>query len=603
MPKRTATGGRRDNRKSRAVSEPAIIRQLIVTRFRGIKALTWNPSPGLNIILGGGDVGKTTVLEGIGLLLTASNAVALSESDYWQRETAQEFCIEAVMSLPPSSEISQQHSFAWPWEWNGKDAVLPAAAPDGAGDEAPEPANPVYRLRVRGTTNLEPVWEIVQPNDEASTLSTGVRRKIGAVRLGGDDRNDRDLRLVYGSALDRLLADSGLRSRISQQISEIDLNARLSDDGKKSMETLDAELRKAALPSGIKLGLTTSQGLSIGALIGLLATKEGVPLPLASWGAGTRRMAALEIASATEKESSVALIDEIERGLEPYRLRKLISTLEKGIGQSFVTTHSAVAITCAESGHLWYLDAAGNMGALPFDNIRHQQRRDPETFLARLPVIAEGSTEVGFFRFLLEKTFKSNPLDYGVRICDGQGNAAVLGLLETMAATGLKFAAFVDNEGDETARWQILKTKLGSLLFQWDSGCLEQNIIGEFPEGQLESLLSGDDGTLDGERLRTLADRAGSADKSLDAIRKKTADLRALIIAAATGSKTGAPVGGEKEWKAHERCWFKSEAGGRELAGKMAAAGVWPKFQPKLLPLLNAILRNAGLPELQQLDL
>jgi putative ATP-dependent endonuclease of OLD family len=72
------------------VSEPAIIRQLKITRFRGIKALTWNPAPGLNIILGGGDVGKTTVLEGIGLLLTASNAVALSESDYWQRETTQE---------------------------------------------------------------------------------------------------------------------------------------------------------------------------------------------------------------------------------------------------------------------------------------------------------------------------------------------------------------------------------------------------------------------------------------------------------------------------------------------------------------------------------
>lgn len=584
------------------MSEPAIIRQLKITRFRGIKALTWSPAPGLNIILGGGDVGKTTVLEGIGLLLTASNAVALSESDYWQRETTQEFCIEAVMSLPASSEISQQHSFAWPWEWNGKEAVLPAAA-EGGDEEPPAPANPVYRLRVRGTVNLEPVWEVVQPNDEAASLSTGVRRKIGAVRLGGDDRNDRDLRLVYGSALDRLLADAGLRGRISQQISEIDLNARLSDEGKKSMRMLDAELGKAALPSGIKLGLTTSQGLSIGALIGLLANKEGVPLPLTSWGAGTRRMTALEIASVTEKESSVALIDEIERGLEPYRLRKLISTLEKGIGQSFVTTHSAVAIACADSGHLWYLDAAGHMGALPFDKIRQQQRRDPETFLARLPVIAEGATEVGFLAVLLEAAFKTNPLDYGVRVCDGQGNPAVLGLLETLAATGLKFAGFVDNEGDEPARWTALKASLGNLLFRWDAGCLEQNVIGAIPDAGLESLLKDDDGAFDGDRLRTLADRAGSTDKSLAAIKNKTADLRALIIAAATGNKTGAPAGHEKEWKAHERCWFKSESGGRELAAKMAKTGAWPSLQPKLLPLLNAVLQNAGCAELQQLDL
>jgi putative ATP-dependent endonuclease of the OLD family len=66
--------------------------------------------------------------------------------------------------------------------------------------------------------------------------------------------------------------------------------------GKEALASLDKELKSAALPHGVKLGLTTSQGLSIGALIGILANKDGVPLPLASCGAGTRRMTALEIA-------------------------------------------------------------------------------------------------------------------------------------------------------------------------------------------------------------------------------------------------------------------------------------------------------------------
>lgn len=43
------------------------------------------------------------------------------------------------------------------------------------------------------------------------------------------------------------------------------------------------------------------------------------------------------------------------------------------------------------------------MGALPRDKIAPQQRRDPETFLARVAVIAEGPTEVGFLQYLLEK--------------------------------------------------------------------------------------------------------------------------------------------------------------------------------------------------------
>lgn len=63
---------------------------------------------------------------------------------------------------------------------------------------------PVYRLRVRGTEDLELVYEILQPDASTDGLPVKLRRSIGLVRLGGDGRNDRDLRLVQGSALDRL---------------------------------------------------------------------------------------------------------------------------------------------------------------------------------------------------------------------------------------------------------------------------------------------------------------------------------------------------------------------------------------------------------------
>ncbi len=47
------------------MSGPAIIRQLSIERFRGIKSLKWNPADGMNVILGGGDIGKTTLLEAV----------------------------------------------------------------------------------------------------------------------------------------------------------------------------------------------------------------------------------------------------------------------------------------------------------------------------------------------------------------------------------------------------------------------------------------------------------------------------------------------------------------------------------------------------------
>ena len=63
-------------------------------------------------------------------------------------------------------------------------------------------------VRVRGTEDQELSWEIVQPDGTTDPFPVALRRSIGLVRLSGDDRNDRDLRLVQGSALDRLLSDN-----------------------------------------------------------------------------------------------------------------------------------------------------------------------------------------------------------------------------------------------------------------------------------------------------------------------------------------------------------------------------------------------------------
>ncbi len=583
------------------VSGPAIIHQITIERFRGIKKLKWNPDPGLNVILGGGDVGKSTILDAVALLLNPSNAAVVSESDYHCRDSNPGFVIQAVMSLPASTDIGQQQKFTWPWEWNGSEAVVPVGS-NGDADDTPQPETPVYRLQVRGTPEMELVWEIMQPNDETDVLSAAVRRAIGIVRLAGDDRNDRDLRLVYGSALDRLLADQGLKARIGKQISEIDLNEKLSDDAKKSLKRLDDALRDGSLPSGLELGLTSAQGISIGALIGLLARKElpdnadAPPLPLASWGAGTRRMATLQIAAATQAKTRIAVIDEVERGLEPYRVRRLIDTLQSEVSQTFVTTHSAVAINAATRGRLWYLDSKGNIGALPQAKIEKQQQRDPETFLARLAVIAEGPTEVGFISYLLDKAVNGNPRDHGIRVCNGQGTPTVLDLLEAMSGGGLTFGGFVDSTTEDPDRWKTLKEKMGDLLFQWPSSSTEAAVISLVDEGKLTELIKDADGQYDPERRRTLAERLGITDTSVEAIAAAAGNgLRAVIVAAASGNgDAAADPQIKKTWKKHGRQWFKTEEGGRELALKAEALGVWPQIKPMLMPFFNAVRAFAG---------
>jgi putative ATP-dependent endonuclease of OLD family len=574
-----------------------IIYHLAIQRFRCIKTFSWRPAKGVNVILGGGDAGKTTILDSIGLLLSPTNPPTLADTDYHGRSIEAGFSVEAIVSLPAESGINQQTKPSWPWDWNGSDAVVPTID----GDDAIK-GEPVYRLRVRGTEDLELVYEVVQPDGTTDTLSVGLRRSIGLVRLSGDDRNDRDLRLVQGSALDRLLSDKALRSRLASELAKRDVAEQLTDDAKKALEALDQVFKKKNLPDELDLAITGGQGLSISALIGLTANREGVQLPLASWGSGTRRFAALAIAEQNQGEAPITLVDEVERGLEPYRQRVLMSNLQGGQSQVFVTTHSPSAISASSGASLWYIDHTGKIGQLASAEITRHRQNDPETFLSRLAVVVEGVTEFGFVLFLLEKAFDSPLQAYGVHVTDGGGHVATLGLLEALAGGGLRFGGFADDEAQYPTRWQNLAQKLDKLLFRWKFGCIEQNVIGIVPDDKLEALLTDPEGKKTGTRLRTLAERLGIQEKDFATLKAGAGSgLKALIIEAAIGTVPQDKTAEKKHYQSHGQTWFKTIEGGRELASKAFTLGLWPILKPELMPFCNAVRRAVDLDEIADL--
>lgn len=569
-------------------SSTPTIRRLTIQRFRGIQHLRWYPNAGLNLVLGGGDVGKTTILESIALLLSPSNNVVVTDADYWQRDTAKGFCIEAVMSLPESSGINHQKKQAYPWDWDGGELKYPQM--EGEPDTS-RAHDPVYCVRVSGTSDFDVSYEIVHPDESVDHFSVNIRRKIGLVRLSGDDRNDRDLRLIQGSALERLISDKTLRSKLGKKLSEADIQDELKEDAQAKLTVLDDAFAVRALPTGLRLGLTGGHGLSVNALIGLTAEKDGVHLPLASWGAGTRRWAALQIAAAQQGENPIVVVDEAERGLEPYRQRRLMSDLQVNSSQVFVTTHSPTAINAAKNASVWYLDANCNIGPLP-TKITGDQTLEPEMFLARLAIIAEGKTEVGFLRFILERELQTGLLDHGIYIADGCGNDKMLALLEALVNSGLTFAAFGDDEGRSPTKWLRIQQKLGNLLFRWPQGCLEENVVNLVPDERLEELIS-DTQAKSGTRLRTLATRLDLKEKDFAVIKAKAPNLRRLIIEAATGSIPAemeqAATSTKKEWKSHCDCWYKSIVGGSELARKVYDFGLWPRLSVHLSPFIESI--------------
>ena len=167
----------------------------------------------------------------------------------------------------------------------------------------------------------------------------------------------------------------------------------------------------------------------------------------------------------------------------------------------------------------------------------------------------------------------------------------------------MSFGGFADDEdGKYPQRWKTLEDALGRLLFRWPKGCLEENIFAALPDEKLEDLMVDPQGERTGMRRHTLALRLGIEGKTLAEVRAAAGDkLKQLMLEAALGT---VPAGREEEkgtFRSHSGTWFKSAAGGRELAGKVFSLGLWPSLKPQLLPFCNGVRAALGLPEIEDL--
>jgi hypothetical protein len=128
-------------------------------------------------------------------------------------------------------------------------------------------------------------------------------------------------------------------------------------------------------------------------------------VPLRNKGSGSKRLIGTAMQIKLHGGKNVSLIDEIEMGLEPHRIRGLIYKLRNSPQQVFATTHSPVVIRELDvAAHELYVckrDAAGaitvqSLGTVP--DIQGPVRSNAEAFLGSRIVACEGATEIGCLR-------------------------------------------------------------------------------------------------------------------------------------------------------------------------------------------------------------
>lgn len=162
-----------------------LIRRLTLRRFRRFEYCTWEPSVGINCLVGPGDGGKTTMLEAISRATSPSPYGPAAEHDYYRRRTDDGFEIELVLG---ALEDRLKGMYRPPplWGWVGPGQQL---------RDAPVDAEAVLVV-VRGTPDLELEHRVRSPDGEELFFSADKRRELGLCRVGDARGSAREFRVV-----------------------------------------------------------------------------------------------------------------------------------------------------------------------------------------------------------------------------------------------------------------------------------------------------------------------------------------------------------------------------------------------------------------------
>jgi putative ATP-dependent endonuclease of OLD family len=437
------------------------IRRIAIHRYRGIEDFTWKPRPGVNCLIGPGDSFKSTVLSAISLLLAPYPLGPCSEFDYHRRRLAAGFEIEAYIgSLDLGALGTEQrlpHLFGW-------ENDHPVALPEGT-------AEPVLRCRVRGTPDLELVYELpIEGTEQPPTFTSALRRKLTLARLAGEERASRDLRLGTGSLLDRHLKTSDMRGTVHDAIANATAEMAIPQTSQDALAAIQRTFGTAGLPTDLHLGLVPTQG---NALVGMVALVSGPTvteaIPITHSGSGTRQLALISLSVALVGGAPILVIDEPERGLEPYRQRavaKQLSELAGRHGQIFLTTHSPIVLSALPPGSVWRMRPGQEPVSFDGPPLTQLLSADPEAFFCPVPILCEGETEMGILDELLPPALNKELDRCGVHLIDGRGQPNVLAIADAFIQSGIRRGALLDNEVQYSGRRAAIEQQTCALVWQ-----------------------------------------------------------------------------------------------------------------------------------------
>lgn len=535
------------------------IRKIEIDHFRGIQHVEWYPSAGLNCLIGPGDSGKSTILDAIDFCIGTRRNLVFTDADFHMLDVDTPIIITTTLG---ELDDGLKNIEAYGMYLRGFDAETGAVE-----DEPEKHTETVLTVKLTVTSDLEPAWTLVSERAEAQSstrdLKWSDRVRLAPTRIGVMD--DYHLEWRRGSVLNRVSEE---RADASAALAKAARDARTAfgdqaqDELRETLDIVAATARYLGIPIGdnIKAMLDTHSVSFSGGTIGL-HKENGVPLR--GLGTGSTRLLIAGLHRKASAQSSIILIDELEHGLEPHRIIRLLGSLGAKEAspplQVFMTTHSPVALRELSGDQMFVTRAHADHHDVSIigtaDDIQSTIRLYPDAFLAPSVIVCEGASEVGLVRGLDQYQTANGSTAItaqGTALIDGNGGGAdrLIARATVFRKLGYRAAVIRDSDQKPTAVVEDGFLATGGTVVAWGDGrALEDELFLCLTDGAVEKLLK-QAVELHGEvRINEHIKTASSDAKDLDCVRAEAAtagispESRVVLAKAARTKKAG---------------WFKS---------------------------------------------
>lgn len=560
------------------------IRHVRVERFRGIQVLDWAMGGDYICLIGPGDSTKSTVLDAIDLALVPRRNIVFNDSDFYKSDTSNAIEIRVTLGDLPNDWVRDSKYGLHLRGWSPSSELH---------DEPQQGDESVVTVGLRVDDSLDPEWTVVVDRDLPSIpLRWKDRENIGCFKLGAFP--DWHLSWTRGSVLSRLTGEPG---NIGQVLAEASRAARGAVDA-QPFEGLHEGVEKAE-KAALRFGVAPEEkyephldvkAVSIGA--GGMSLHDGA-VPVRMAGLGTKRLLALGLQMELVKRGGIVLVDEVEHGLEPHRVRHLLRLFREdleggaGTGQVLLTTHSNVAVGELKAEELRVVRSANGtttIQAVPTD-IQNVAIKASEALLSRRVLVCEGATELGLCRGLDSWWGTQDHSSFGLQgigLVDG-GGSSTASVATKISSLGYCVAYLGDSDVKLDPTPEQMRAA-GVSVFLWDDDlCLEQRVAEDLPwEGVVDVVHLAMEYFPEASIRDQVAGRLGKKTESLP---KDVGDWQALGEAEVRKAVAeSAKSSGKKK-----RGWFKRVDIAEELAAVLGR--YWKAIEAKDLGRKLAALR------------